>query len=117
MVECRRPILPQEFGEVWDDALVEARRDGFNVVVHCKGDLGRAGTIAARLLTELGRHPEDAIAQVRSVRTGAIETRAQEDYVRSLQPVEEPTPSTDPEAIADRAVGALIGLAVGDAVG
>jgi ADP-ribosyl-[dinitrogen reductase] hydrolase len=29
-------------------------RDGFDVLVHCKGGLGRAGTIAARLLIELG---------------------------------------------------------------
>ena len=59
----------QDFEEAWQvhgPGLRARLRDGFNVVVHCKGDLGRAGTIAARLLTELGRHPEDAIAQVRS---------------------------------------------------
>jgi ADP-ribosyl-[dinitrogen reductase] hydrolase len=29
-------------------------RHGFDVLIHCKGGLGRAGTIAARLLAELG---------------------------------------------------------------
>jgi ADP-ribosyl-[dinitrogen reductase] hydrolase len=92
-------------------------RDGFDVVVHCKGGLGRAGTIAARLLAELGMGPAQAIGAVRQVRNGAIETRAQEEYVLSHRPVVEPAVSTDADAIRDRAIGALIGLAVGDAVG
>jgi ADP-ribosyl-[dinitrogen reductase] hydrolase len=32
-------------------------RAGFNVLVHCKGGLGRAGTVAARLLIDLGWPP------------------------------------------------------------
>lgn len=57
---------------------------GERVLVHCKGGLGRAGTVAARLLVERGTAPEEAIAQVRAVRPGALETRAQEDYVRGI---------------------------------
>jgi hypothetical protein len=53
----------------------------------------------------------------RTARSGAIETRAQEEYVLSHRPVIEPAPSTEEDAIRDRAIGALIGLAVGDAVG
>lgn len=109
-----------EFEQAWQvhgPGLRATLRDGFNVVVHCKGGLGRAGTIAARLLVELGADPAAAISQVREVRPGAIETRAQEDYVRSLGPATEPVPSTGEEAIKDRALGALLGLAVGDAVG
>ena len=49
-------------------------RDGFNVLVHCKGGLGRAGTIAARLLIELGMAPQMAVGVVRQARPGAIET-------------------------------------------
>lgn len=57
---------------------------GRSVVVHCRGGLGRAGTIAARLLVESGWTPAKAIQTVRKVRPGAIETREQEDYVRAL---------------------------------
>ena len=57
-------------------------RDGQDIVVHCKGGLGRAGMIAARLLAELGAPPEDAIKQVRRARKGAIETPAQLAQVR-----------------------------------
>ena len=57
------------------------------VVVHCKGGLGRAGTIAARILVERGVPAETAMAAVRAVRPGAIETHEQEDYVRSVVPM------------------------------
>ena len=55
---------------------------GERVVVHCKGGLGRTGTIAARLLIETGIAPETAMALVRKARPGAIENDAQEAYVR-----------------------------------
>ena len=48
------------FEEKWTEA-GEAIRDrlrlGFDVLLHCKGGLGRAGTIAACLLVELGAQP------------------------------------------------------------
>lgn len=92
-------------------------RDGFSVLVHCKGGLGRAGTIAARLLIELGVPAQEAVSRVRTVRPGAVETPKQLAYVMGLQPVPEAEPSTTAEAIRDRAAGCLLGLAVGDAVG
>src|ERR1700726_4324710 len=46
---------------------------GSDVLVHCRGGLGRAGTIASRLLIELGMVPETAIARVRAFQPGAIE--------------------------------------------
>jgi hypothetical protein len=52
-------------------------RGGADVLVHCKGGLGRAGMIAARLLVELGIAPDDAIREVRCARKGAIETPSQ----------------------------------------
>ena len=77
--------IPDElFDEQWDIAGEELRsilHNGSDVLVHCRGGLGRAGTIAARLLIELGMEPKTAIARVRAVRPGAIETRAQEEYV------------------------------------
>ena len=56
---------------------------GGRVLVHCKGGLGRAGTVSARLLVEGGTSPDDAIKAVRAVRPGVIETGPQEAWVRT----------------------------------
>jgi ADP-ribosyl-[dinitrogen reductase] hydrolase len=80
-------VPDQWFEEKWDTAGEELRsilRNGSGVVVHCRGGLGRAGTIASRLLIELGMAPKTAIERVRAVRPGAIETRAQEQYVLAI---------------------------------
>jgi len=109
-----------DFERLWmevGEGLRARLRDGFNVLVHCKGGLGRAGTIAARLMVELGAAPEAAVASVRKVRPGAIETAAQLAHVMKLSAVPELRPSTDADSVRDRASGALLGLAVGDAVG
>jgi ADP-ribosyl-[dinitrogen reductase] hydrolase len=79
----------EEFERQWDVAGDELRgllRGGRDVVVHCRGGLGRAGTIGARLLIELGMEPAEALRQVRAARPGAIETRQQEEYVLGLGP-------------------------------
>jgi ADP-ribosyl-[dinitrogen reductase] hydrolase len=82
---------------------------GRKILLHCRAGLGRTGTIAARLLVELGVPAEAAIARVREARPGTIETSEQEAYVRR---------HADPAAdVIDRARGALLGLAVGDALG
>jgi len=63
-------------------------RQGDDVLVHCKGGLGRAGMIAARLLVELGVPATEAIAQVRAARgRGAIETTAQQAIVERARPL------------------------------
>jgi ADP-ribosyl-[dinitrogen reductase] hydrolase len=75
------------FEESWLSAGKELRsllRSGHDVLVHCRGGLGRAGTIAARLLVELGMDPRRAIDSVRTARPGTIETRAQEEFVLSI---------------------------------
>ena len=92
-------------------------RDGFKVMVHCMGGLGRAGTVSARLLIELGLSPAAAIEAVRKARPGAIETSGQETYVRGLHAAPEAVPDVSEAGVRDRAVGALLGLAVGDAIG
>jgi ADP-ribosyl-[dinitrogen reductase] hydrolase len=66
------------------DALRTLLRSGRDVLVHCRGGLGRAGTIAARLLIELGMEPATAIDRVRAVRPGAIETLEQTQYVLGI---------------------------------
>ena len=108
------------FEQKWVEAGESLRarlRDGFDIVVHCKGGLGRAGTIAARLLVELGTSPKVAIQQVRDARPGAIETSAQQAHVESITSIPEPQPGRSLEAMDDKAIGALLGLAVGEAVG
>jgi ADP-ribosyl-[dinitrogen reductase] hydrolase len=75
------------FERKWEVAGAELRallRGGRDFVVHCRGGLGRAGTIAGRLLIELGTEPITAIGKVRAARNGAIETRGQEKYVLGL---------------------------------
>lgn len=67
-----------------------ALRGGADIVVHCKGGLGRAGMIAARLLVELGADPKAAVKAVRTARPGAIETPAQLALVRATGPLAEP---------------------------
>jgi ADP-ribosyl-[dinitrogen reductase] hydrolase len=112
----------QEFELAWKVAgprLQDPLDAGFGILVHCKGGLGRAGTIAARLLVEAGMPADDAIRLVRLRRPGAIETKEQERHVQKLSAV---NGNSDPidrseEGRRDRAIGALVGLAVGDAVG
>jgi ADP-ribosyl-[dinitrogen reductase] hydrolase len=75
------------FEQQWEtvgDELRSTLRGGKDVLVHCRGGLGRAGTVGARLLIELGMEPATAIQSVRAARPGAIETREQERYVLSL---------------------------------
>jgi ADP-ribosyl-[dinitrogen reductase] hydrolase len=52
-------------------------------VVHCRGGLGRAGTVAAYMLVQTGVPPGEAIRRVRAARPGAIETAAQVAWVMS----------------------------------
>ena len=77
----------QQFESLWAnnrDAILTLLRSGGRVLVHCRGGLGRAGTVAARMLIELGVAPQEAVTQVRAARPGAIETSAQLRYVMNL---------------------------------
>ena len=108
----------QGFEDRWavaGDALRDRLRLGFDVLVHCRGGLGRAGTVAARLLVELGARPDDAIRRVRDVRPGAIEDGAQEAHVAQCAPRAPAVPS-HPDSIRP-GTRSLPRPAVGDAVG
>ena len=66
-----------------------AREAGRKTLVHCFAGRGRSGTMAACYLVSLGRTPEEALAEVRSLRPGAVETEEQEiavhDYANRLR--------------------------------
>lgn len=86
----------KEFEGSWATVLPEILgviRDGGNVLVHCRGGLGRSGTVAAVMLIELGMTESEAVAIVRAARPGAIETYEQESYVRGYVPLDHPTGS------------------------
>ncbi|WP_442246983.1 cyclin-dependent kinase inhibitor 3 family protein [Stenotrophomonas riyadhensis] len=74
------------FLEAWRElgpALSQELLRGGRAVVHCKGGLGRAGTVACLLLlgTGMATTGEQAIRMVRQVRPGAVETREQEEFI------------------------------------
>jgi protein-tyrosine phosphatase len=56
-------IPDEQFEQQWEDGrkLRELLHDKRDVLIHCRGGLGRAGTIAARLLVEFGMEPDEAI--------------------------------------------------------
>ncbi|MDD3258676.1 MAG: ADP-ribosylglycohydrolase family protein [Smithellaceae bacterium] len=103
----------QRFFDLWKSAGPKLRQillDGGKILIHCRGGLGRTGTVAAQLLVELGMPHEKAIQAVRDARPDTIETRDQEKYVYSCRPVNE-------RLSVEHFSGCLLGGAVGDALG
>lgn len=102
---------------------LDAARASKNVVVHCRGGLGRTGLVVACCLVKLGFAAGQAIATVRASREGAIETREQESFVRRYAESHRGASSNAPPprgAAApgrDRVLGCLLGGALGDALG
>lgn len=64
--------------------LQAALLSGQSILIHCLGGRGRTGTVAARILMELGETADSAISGVRAVREGMIETAVQEQYLYNL---------------------------------
>ena len=79
--ECFRRLWPKLGREI-----ITTLQAGQRVFLHCKGGLGRTGTVAACLLIESGMPAEEAIAQVRLARPETIETALQEWFVMTYSP-------------------------------
>jgi len=68
--------------ELGVETVVRAKRSGMGVAVHCAAGKGRTGTVLAGYFVATGLSAEAAIAHVRALRPGSIETVEQEDAVR-----------------------------------
>lgn len=110
------------------ERIIDLLRADKVIVVHCRGGLGRTGTVAASVLVALGHEAEDAISIVRSVRSQlAVETREQEEYVREFEKewrakrtssqLRRGSHRVSEQTQIERYRGCLLGLAAGDALG
>jgi ADP-ribosylglycohydrolase len=110
-------VPDERFEDLWTYSGVRLRSllvKNDKVVIHCLGGLGRTGTVAGRLLVEFGATPGDAIKGVRRARTGTIETRKQEEYVKNCKPL---ASARTLRSCEEKALAVLLGGAVGDAFG
>lgn len=76
----------------WAGIATDAHRilaRGGRVLTQCRGGLGRSGMVALRLMIEAGEDPDAALARLRAVRPGAVETDAQAAWARA--PIGGPT--------------------------
>jgi ADP-ribosyl-[dinitrogen reductase] hydrolase len=98
-------------------------REGGAVYLHCWGGIGRTGLVVACWLQEHGRTPDDALAQLsakwRTVEKSSREPRSpqttpQFDWVKTWA---QRRRTVQQLMLCDRYRGALLGLAVGDALG
>lgn len=77
--------------------IADAHARNETVAVHCHAGLGRTGTVVAAWLVTQGLDPDAAIAHVRSLRPGSIETASQEQAVRDFA-VHHPRSPTETES-------------------
>ncbi|TLM69265.1 MAG: ADP-ribosyl-(dinitrogen reductase) hydrolase [Deltaproteobacteria bacterium] len=114
MLPIRDMEIPEAgFERQWDhvrDHLHALLRTGKRILLHCRGGLGRTGTVAARILVEFGVEPKEAVHRVRAARPGTIETAGQERHVMNYRPHPQ-------RRSRSHYAGCLLGGAVGDALG
>src|SRR5262249_32050007 len=78
-----------EFDRSWNNIslrLQDILREGGKVSMHCRDEDERTGFMSARLLIELGCHPQDAMNRVCAARPGILRSAELMDYLRGMQP-------------------------------
>ena len=60
------------------DTIKKANTSGMGVAIHCAAGLGRTGTVLAAYFVLQGLTPKEALAKVRELRPGSVETMEQE---------------------------------------
>ena len=74
-------MTPTQINHAGLNEVLAEVKSGKSVFVHCKGGLGRAGSVTAWLLTHFEHSAPSAIAETRLARKGAIENIRQESWV------------------------------------
>ncbi len=83
-IEDFTPPEPEQIDEFVAEVALRLEA-GEQVGVHCHGGLGRTGTLLATWFVWEGMTGDDAIAHVRDLRPGSIETEEQEEAVRTYE--------------------------------
>ncbi len=65
-------------------AINRARQQKMGVAIHCTAGLGRTGSILAAYFVSQGFTPKAAVARVRELRPGSIETPSQEEAIEEF---------------------------------
>lgn len=66
------------------DTVRKANASGMGVAVHCGAGLGRTGTVLAAYFVTRGLGAKEAVAKVRGLRPGSVETAEQERAVEAF---------------------------------
>lgn len=64
--------------------LRDAQANDTRIAVHCQAGIGRTGTMLAAAFVADGKSAEEALAEIRRLRPGSVETREQEDALAVL---------------------------------
>ena len=113
------PIEHHALPDVWFETqwpyaghrILSLLQSGKKVAIHCRAGFGRTGTVAARILSELGAYHSDAVEEVESVQT-SLQTN-----IHCVAYLESIGQSQRNSELEKRVLGCVLGGAVGDALG